>query len=134
MKVFKNITVLLFALCFMLLISACSGGNDEYEKLSGFEYHFCPEEYEEEYCEITRDVELDSGKDYKFLIQSECKSGSIEITVTHTGADDTVYLVNSDSPCEEWIELSAGVTKLVNFTIDIEADTEGAVIVDVLAR
>ena len=79
---------LIFALCFMLALSACSGSNDEYEKLSGFEYHFYPEEYGEEYSEIARDVELESGKDYEFLIQSVCENGSIEIAVTHTGVDD----------------------------------------------
>lgn len=99
-----------------------------------FEYHFYPEEYEEEYSEIARDVELESGKDYKFLIQSVCESGSIEITVTHTGTDDAVYFVDFTSPCEEWIELPSGTAELVNFTINIDADTDGSVIVDVLAQ
>lgn len=134
MKRFKKMAALLFALCFMLAFSACSGGNDEYERLSGFEYHFYPEEYEEEYSKITREVELESGKDYKLLIQSVCESGSIKITATYAESDDTVYFVNSDSPCEEWIELPIGTTERVNFTINIEADTEGFVIVDVLAR
>ena len=134
MKRFRKMAALLFALCFMLDLSACSGSNDEYEKLSGFEYHFYPEEYGEEYSEIARDVELESGKDYEFLIQSVCENGSIEITVTHTGVDDTVYFVDSGSPCEEWIELPSGTAELVNFTINIDEDTEGFVIVDVLAR
>lgn len=134
MKRFRKMVALLFALCFILLLSACSGSNGEYERLSGFEYHFYPEEYEEEYSEIARDVELESGKDYKFLIQSVCESGSIVITVTHTGTDDAVYFVDFTSPCEEWIELPSGTAELVNFTINIDADTDGSVIVDVLAQ
>ena len=72
MKRFKKMATLLFALCFVSVLSACSGGDGKYESISGFEYHFYPEEYEEEYSEIARDVELKSGKAYKILIQSVC--------------------------------------------------------------
>ena len=134
MKQFRGMAALLFALCFVSVLSACSGSKGEYESISGFEYHFYPEEYEKNHSEFIRDIELESGKDYKLLVQAMCESGAVKITVTYSGADDTVYLVNSDSPCEEWIELSAGITERVNFTINIEADTDGSVSVDVLTR
>lgn len=134
MKCFKKMAVLLFVACLIAALSACSNNSGEYESLSSFEYHFYPEEYEEEYSEVTRDVQLESGKDYKFHIASECKDGSITITSTYSGADDTVYFVDSDSPCDEWIELPAGVAKSMIFTINIKADTEGNVIVEMLTR
>lgn len=134
MKCFNKMGILLFAVCLIVALAACSSGSDEYESLSSFEYHFYPEEYEEEYSAITRNVQLESGKDYKFLITAECKDGSITITSTYSGADDTVYFVNSNSPCNEWIELPAGTTDIVTFTANIEPITEGAIVVEILVK
>lgn len=130
MRRFKKLTALVLGLCFVIALSACSGSKDEYERFSSFENHFYPEEFEEEYSEVTREVLLESGKDYKFFIKSACKDGSLKITSTYSGADDTVYIVNSDSPCEEWLEISAGTTDKITFIINIEADTDGSVIVE----
>lgn len=134
MKCFKKMVILLFAVCLIAALVACSSGSDEYESLSSFEYHFYPEEYEEEYSAITRDAQLESGKDYKFLITAECKDGSITITSTYSGADDTVYFVDSNSPCNEWLELPAGAEGNVAFTVSIEADTEGFIIVETFVK
>ena len=130
MKNFKKLITLLLGLCFVLVLSACSGNSTEYESLSSFEYHFYPEEYEEEYSEIARDIPLERGKDYKFLIKSECKSDTITITLTYNGNEENKYFVNSESPCDEQMELVAGTTDETTFTINIEPDTEGFVIVE----
>lgn len=134
MKHFKKMAVLLFAVCFIVGLSACSNGNGEYENLSSFEYHFYPEEYEEEYSEVKRDVQLESSKDYKFHITSTCKDGSIKIVAEYNEADDGAYLVDSNSPCDEWLEIPSGTATSVKFTINIGADTEGEVIVETLTR
>lgn len=130
MKNSKKWITLLFALYFALVLSACSGNSAEYESLSSFEYHFYPEEYEEEYSEITRDISLERGKNYKFSIKSECKSGTITIISTYNGNEKNKYFVNPESPCDEQMELLAGTTDETTFTINIEPDTEGFVIVE----
>ena len=134
MKNSKKWITLLFALYFALVLSACSGNSAEYESPSSFEYHFYPEEYEEEYSEITRAIPLEHDKDYKFLIKSECKSGTITIILTYDGNTESKYIITAESPCEEQIELLEGTTDETTFTINIDPDTEGFVIVEQLIK
>lgn len=130
----KKTVCLSLAVLFTLGTLAGCSGSDEYELEQSFERNFYPEEYEEEYSEIEKVIELDESKDYKFTIHSTCKEGSLEISSLYSGSDEAVSIVNSESPCEDTITLSAGTSDKITFTIRINADTEGSVIVEVLSR
>lgn len=130
----KKIVYLFLAVLFALgVLGGCAGSN-EYQLEQSFERNFYPEEYEEEYSEIEKVIELDESKDYKFTIRSTCKEGSLELSSAYSGLDEAVRIVNSESPCEDTITLSAGTSDKITFTIHINANTEGSVIVEVLSR
>lgn len=64
----------------VLGLSACGRAPEEAEEFvsrQAFEYHFYPEEYEEEYSSVGRTLPLDGETDYQFRIEAECASGTI---------------------------------------------------------
>ena len=61
MKKYKKIGVYLLAICLIFALTACNDSEaDEFTSLRSFEYHFIPEEYEEEYSEYEKTM-LASG-------------------------------------------------------------------------
>ena len=75
----------LISLGLLLGLSACGRAPEEAEEFvsrQAFEYHFYPEEYEEEYSSVGRTLPLEGETDYQFRIEAECASGTMEIRVT----------------------------------------------------
>lgn len=75
----------LISLGLVLGLSACGRAPEEAEEFvsrQAFEYHFYPEEYEEEYSSVGRTLPLDGETDYQFRIEAECASGTMEIRIT----------------------------------------------------
>ena len=76
----------LISLGLVLGLSACGRAPEEAEEFvsrQAFEYHFYPEEYEEEYSSVGRTLPLEGETDYQFRIEAECASGTME-TVSYT--------------------------------------------------
>lgn len=120
--------VLLLVLCLTLALSACGNeSTDEFSPLQSFQYHFYPEEYEEEYSEFQTTFTLEADTDYQFQLNAVCISGTIEIKVSYKNVEDKMYIVNSSAPCSDTISIPANTTETVSFAIIIEPDTEGDV-------
>ena len=99
MKQYKKIAVCLLAICFAFALTACNNSDqDEFTSLQSFEYHFFPEEYEEEYSEYEKVITLEADTDYQFKVDATCESGTIEIRLTYENAEETMYIVNSSAP------------------------------------
>ena len=68
MKQYKKIAVCLLTICFAFALTACNNSDrDEFTSLQSFEYHFFPEEYEEEYSEYEKVITLEADTDYQFI-------------------------------------------------------------------
>lgn len=83
----------LISLGLVLGLSACGRAPEEAEEFvsrQAFEYHFYPEEYEEEYSSVGRTLPLDGETDYQFRIEAECASGTMEIRIT-CGTEEQIY-------------------------------------------
>ena len=65
---------------------------DEFTSLQSFEYHFIPEEYEEEYSEYEKVITLEADTDYQFKVDAACESGTIEIGLTYENAEEKMYI------------------------------------------
>ena len=79
MKKYKKIGVYLLAICLIFALTACNDSEaDEFTSLRSFEYHFIPEEYEEEYSEYEKTITLEADTDYQFKVDATCESGTIE--------------------------------------------------------
>lgn len=133
MNGFKKIVALLIAMCFIVSLSACSDSKAEYESTHGFEFHFYPEEYEEEYSEVSKTLSLEADTAYQLKIEAACESGTMEISVIYKNEDEKVYIVNADAPCNELLSIAANTTSEVTIIVSIEPGTKGAVIGDLLA-
>ena len=135
MKQYKKIAVCLFAICFAFALTACNDSDpDEFTSLQSFEYHFFPEEYEEEYSEYEKVITLEAYTDYQFKVDAACESGTIEISLTYENAEEKMYIVNSSAPCNDKINIPANTTETACFTITIVPETKGDVAVEVLTR
>ena len=135
MKQYKKIAVCLFAICFAFALTACNDSDpDEFTSLQSFEYHFFPEEYEEEYNEYEKVITLEADTDYQFKVDATCESGTIEISLTYENAEEKMYIVNSSAPCNDKINIPANTTETACFTITIVPETKGDVAVEVLTR
>lgn len=132
MNRFKKITALLMAICLMFSLSACSSGKEEYESTQGFEFHFYPEEYEVEYSEVSKTLYLDADMDYQLKLDATCESGTMEICIVYKDEEAKACTVNTDTPCNELLTISANTTSEVTITVSIESDTKGKVIGDLL--
>ena len=124
----------LISLGLVLGLSACGRTPEEAEEFvsrQAFEYHFYPEEYEEEYSSVGRTLPLDGETDYQFRIEAECASGTMEIRVT-CGTEEQIYAVSPSEPCRETVSVESGAAGEAQFGIEIQPDTEGGVRVEVL--
>lgn len=135
MKQYKKIAVCLLAICFAFALTACNNSDqDEFTSLQSFEYHFFPEEYEEEYSEYEKVITLEADTDYQFKVDATCESGTIEISLTYENAEEKMYIVNSSAPCNDKINIPANTTETACFSITIVPETKGDVVVEVLTR
>lgn len=134
MNRFKKTVALLMAICLMISLSACSSGEEEYKSVQGVEFHFYPEEYEEEYNEVSQTLSLEANTDYQLQISASCESGTMGIIVKYSDEDTKNYSVNADTPCNEVLTVPANTSGEVTITISIEKDTEGTFIGDLLAE
>lgn len=135
MKQYKKIAVCLLAICFAFALTACNNSDqDEFTSLQSFEYHFFPEEYEEEYSEYEKVITLEADTDYQFKVDATCESGTIEISLTYENAEEKMYIVNSSAPCNDKINIPANTTETACFSITIVPETKGDVAVEVLTR
>ena len=125
---FKKTATIFMAICLVFLLSACSGGNVEYESTQGFEFHFYPEEYEEEYSEAWETLSLNANMDYQLQIEATCESGTMGISIVYKDAEEKAYTVNADAPCNELLTIPANATSEVTIAVYIEPDTKGEVI------
>ncbi len=135
MKKSKKIILLILAFCMVLVLAACKENKqDDYSSVQSFEYHFYPDEYEEEYNEFEKTYSLEADTDYQFQVDAVCESGTIEITVTYGDMEEKLYIVSSTTPCNETISIPANTSDTVSFVIHIDADTKGEVIGEMLSR
>ena len=135
MKQYKKIAVCLLAICFAFALTACNNSDqDEFTSLQSFEYHFFPEEYEEEYSEYEKVITLEADTDYQFKVDATCESGTIEISLTYENAEEKMYIVNSSAPCNDKINIPANTTETACFSITIVPETKGDFVVEVLTR
>ena len=134
MKQYKKIAVCLLAICFAFALTACNNSDqDEFTSLQSFEYHFFPEEYEKEYSEHEKTITLEADTDYQFKVDAACESGTIEISLTYENAEETIT-VNSSAPRNDKITIPANTTETACFTISVDSETKGNVVVEVLTR
>ncbi len=131
MKKCKNITIIVIAVCMIFTLSACN--SQEFEKVRSFEYHFLKEEYEEEYNEVNKTIELEDDSNYKIKIVSSKESGTIAMTLSYTNEDGEIKIINMTSPVTETVEIASGTTAAVKFTAQIDPDTQGSVEVEILS-
>ncbi len=134
MNRFKNMITMLLIVCFAFSLCACSGSKAEYESIREFELHFFPEEYEEEYSEVSKTLALEADTDYQLKINASCESGTMEISVKYGDEDAKEYSVNADMSCNEVLTISANTANEVSVVVSIELDTKGEVIAELLAK
>ena len=133
MNKFKTLIALFLMMCFAFSLSACSGSEAEYESTREFEFHFYPEEYEEEYSEVSKTLSL-ADTDYQLKIAAVCESGTMEISVKYADEDAKDYTVNADTPCNELLSIPANTANEISVVVSIEPDTQGEVIAELLAK
>lgn len=134
MNRFKKLFALLLVMCFVCSLCACSGSNTEYESIREFEFRFFPEEYEEEYSEVSKTLSLEADTDYQLKIDASCESGTMEISVKYADEDEKDYSVNVDTPCNELLSIPANTASEISVVVSIEPDTKGEVIAELLAN
>lgn len=125
--------VLSFVWC-ILILSACSSGNDKYISVQEFEFHFLPEEYESTYSDFTKELNLESNRNYKIQLDAKCDNGTMEICVEYGNAERKEYSVNANSPCNELIDIQTNNSGKLIINVSIEPDTEGQVIGNLLSN
>lgn len=135
MNRFKKIVMIFLVICFTFSLSACSGRQTEYKSVEGFEYHFYPEDYGDDYNPEPITFSLKKNTEYQFRIDAACENGKMEIGVIYKDKDENIktYTVNADVSCNELLIIPANTTSEVIITISIEPGTKGEVIVDLLA-
>lgn len=134
MTQFKKQITLVAAICFMLLLSACSNNESKYESIREFEFHFYPEEYEEQYSEITKTLSLDTDIEYQLRLEATCQSGTIKISIMYDGEDEKTYTVSADTPCDELLSISENTVNEVTVSVAIQEETKGTVIGELLSN
>ena len=132
MNRFKTLISLFLVMCFALSLSACSGSEAEYESTREFEFHFYPEEYEEEYSEVSKTLSLEADTDYQLKIDASCESGTMEISVKYADEDVKDYTVNTDTPCNELLSIPENTASEISVVVSIEPDTKGDVVSELL--
>ena len=135
MKRYKQFAIFLLTICIAFALAACGDSEpDVFTSLQSFEFHFFPEEYEEEYNEYEKTITLEEDREYQFQVNAACKSGKIAINMIYGNAEAKKYTVNSSVPCSDTISIPANITDTVCFTITITPETKGDVVVEVYVR
>lgn len=132
MKHFKKATLLVVIFFLTFALSAC-GNKNEFESVRSFEFNFSHEEYEEEYNEIKKDIELENNVNYQINIDSFCKIGTIIIQATYVTSDNETKVVDMTELGHHTITIRKGTTDCITFSITIGSETEGNVKVDILS-
>lgn len=133
MKRFKKVVLSFAAICLMFSLVACSGSNAVYESVEEFERHFIPEEYESEYSTITEVFTLKENTDYQLKLDAKCEIGTMQISILYEGAEEKIYSVNPETPCNEILTIPTDSVNEVEITVSIEPDTRGSVVGSLLA-
>ena len=133
MKRFKKVVLSFAAIWLMFSLVACSESNAVYESVEEFERHFIPEEYESEYSTITEVFTLKEDTDYQLKLDANCESGTMQVSILYEGAEEKVYSVSSETPCNEILTVPTDSVNEVEITVSIEPDTRGSVIGSLLA-
>lgn len=128
MKQYKKIVICILIFYFAITISACNNKSNEFSSIQSFEYHFYPEEYEEEYSKYKKSFTLEADTDYQLQLNAVCESGTIEICISYENAENIDYIVNSETPCNDTILIPANTTNSVSFIITIQAETKGNIV------
>ena len=124
MKKYKKIGVYLLAICLIFALTACNDSEaDEFTSLQSFEYHFIPEEYEEEYSEYEKTITLEADTDYQFKVDATCESGTIEIRniklhgidIEPTGPLSIVLYVTTNAEKDDGSSLVEDLKRLAPF-------------------
>mgnify|MGYP003302691359 FL=1 len=134
MKRNKKIVIMFLAISLLLVFSACAGGDSaEYESVKSFEFHFYPEEYEEEYSEVSKILPLEADTEYQLKIDAACQTGTMEISISYEDENDKQSCVNADTPYNDTIIIPQNAADEVKVVISIEPDTKGSFICDLQA-
>lgn len=135
MKSIKRIAVLLTAVCLAAVMTACgTQQTEQYETVRSFEFHFFKEEFDAQYCETVKEIELEDGADYQVQIQSECESGTIRMKAEYENEEGKEETVICHAPCEKTIAIDRKAGRTFVFTILIDSQTEGNIKVDFLSN
>lgn len=135
MKKYKKVVIFILTIYSALFLTACKSDEpDEYTSLQSFEYHFYPEEYEEEYSEFQTSFTLEADKDYKFQVDAACESGTIKISINYENGNEKIYEVSPTDSCNDTISIPANTVDNVYFVISIDSETKGQVIGEILTR
>lgn len=131
MKNYKKLFVLI--LCIILLFTACKSNNSqEFVYQQGFEYHFYPDEYEEEYSNYEKKYDLEENKEYQIKIDADCESGNIKLNVQYSNSESKIYTISKTF--SETILIPENTSDYILFKISIEADTKGDFIAEISSK
>lgn len=125
----KKLVSAIMAVMMVLILNSC---GKEYEKIESAEYYFMRKNYQEEYNSYPIDFNLNE-KEHKIVIDSECESGTIVISVD-SNIGGLPITVTSDSPLTKEIELPKDFGDYICFTAAIDAETEGSVIISLYSK
>ena len=114
-------------------LTACSGGQAEYERIESFEYHFYPEEYDGACSPAPVVFSLKENTDHQFRIDAACESGAMEIGILYGDEEVKSFAVHADTPCNELLTVPANTAAELTVTVSIGPDTKGEVIGALLA-
>lgn len=134
MNKFKNMITLLLIMCFAFSLCACSDSKSEYESIRKFEFRFFPEEYEEEYSNVSKTLSLEANTDYQLKIDASCESGTMEICVKYADENEKKYSIDPDMPCNEALSILTSTASEISVVVSIEPDTQGEVIAELLVN
>ena len=58
----------------------------------------------------------------------------MQVSILYEGADEKIYSVNPETPCNEILTIPSNCVNKVTITVSIEPDTNGTVIGSILAN
>ena len=135
MKKIKNIFTATLGLISAICLCGCSEKDtEEYTYLQGFEYHFYPQEYEEEYSGYSKPVSLKPDTDYKIVLKVQCESGTVTINMSRENLQAVTFTADSRSPCDKTVFVSTETDETVIFSLLTEEDTKADVAVEIYAK
>ncbi len=135
MKKIKIIfTIALVFISAMCLCGCSEKEKEEYTYLQGFEYHFYPQEYEEEYSGYSKSLSLKSNTDYKIVIHAQCESGSVTINMSRDNEDAAIFTADSRSPCDKTVFVGTDTDETVIFSLLTDEDTRADIVVKIYSK